>query len=219
MTAVTSKLRSFQLFVRKVAALALPYFRSEEKWKARALLAAIVVLNLFVIPVFAKVFAGFKTELPLITRGLLGFSAWMIAWWPGRIRPAVTSEVASTLDVFPTLLALSGVTVPQGLILDGRDASSILFQTARRPDAPFLFFRGEELMAIRFNDWKLHFQTQVGYGGPPRERHDPPLLFDLGRDPGERRNVAAAFPDRVAELRSLAEATRSRVTPAPSQLR
>ncbi|WP_286742607.1 ABC transporter ATP-binding protein/permease [Aquabacterium sp. UBA2148] len=46
MTAPTSKLRSFQLFVRKVAALALPYFRSEEKWKARALLAAIVVLNL-----------------------------------------------------------------------------------------------------------------------------------------------------------------------------
>lgn len=46
---------------------------------------AIVVLNLFVIPVFAKVFAGFKTELPLITRGLLGFSAWMIAWWPALI--------------------------------------------------------------------------------------------------------------------------------------
>ena len=46
MTAPTSKLRSFQLFVRKVATLALPYFRSEEKWKARALLTAIVVLNL-----------------------------------------------------------------------------------------------------------------------------------------------------------------------------
>ncbi len=43
---------------------------------------AIVILNIFVIPVFAKVFAGFRAELPLITRGLLGFSAWMIAWWP-----------------------------------------------------------------------------------------------------------------------------------------
>ena len=50
-----------------------------------AMAIAIVVLNLFVIPVFAKVFAGFKTELPLITRGLLGFSAWMIAWWPALI--------------------------------------------------------------------------------------------------------------------------------------
>lgn len=47
-----------------------------------AMAVAIVILNLFVIPVFAKVFAGFNAELPLITRGLLGFSAWMVKWWP-----------------------------------------------------------------------------------------------------------------------------------------
>jgi len=35
--------------------------------------------------VFAKVFAGFHAELPLITRGLLAFSAWMIAWWPALL--------------------------------------------------------------------------------------------------------------------------------------
>ena len=43
---------------------------------------AVVILNIFVIPVFAKVFAGFNAELPIITRGLLGFSSWMLAWWP-----------------------------------------------------------------------------------------------------------------------------------------
>jgi MSHA biogenesis protein MshG len=43
---------------------------------------ALVILNIFVIPVFAKVFAGFNAELPLITRGLLGFSGWMVDWWP-----------------------------------------------------------------------------------------------------------------------------------------
>ena len=47
-----------------------------------AMAVAIVILNIFVIPVFAKVFAGFNAELPLITRGLLGFSAWMLTWWP-----------------------------------------------------------------------------------------------------------------------------------------
>jgi MSHA biogenesis protein MshG len=47
-----------------------------------AMVLAVVILNIFVIPVFAKVFAGFHAELPLITRGLLGFSAWMLAWWP-----------------------------------------------------------------------------------------------------------------------------------------
>lgn len=47
-----------------------------------AMLIAVVILNIFVIPVFAKVFAGFNAELPLITRGLLGFSRWTLAWWP-----------------------------------------------------------------------------------------------------------------------------------------
>ena len=47
-----------------------------------AMAVAVVILNVFVIPVFAKVFAGFNTQLPLITRGLLAFSGWMIAWWP-----------------------------------------------------------------------------------------------------------------------------------------
>ncbi len=43
---------------------------------------ALVVVNLFVIPAFASVFAGLKAELPLLTRLLIGFSAWMVAWWP-----------------------------------------------------------------------------------------------------------------------------------------
>ena len=47
-----------------------------------AMAVAIVILNVFVIPVFAKVFAGFNAELPIITRGLLGFSSWTIKWWP-----------------------------------------------------------------------------------------------------------------------------------------
>ena len=40
------KLVSFRAFAARVVALAAPYFRSEEKWKARALLVSIVVLNL-----------------------------------------------------------------------------------------------------------------------------------------------------------------------------
>ena len=47
-----------------------------------ALAIAVVVLNVFVIPVFAKIFATFKAPLPLVTQGLLAFSGWMVAWWP-----------------------------------------------------------------------------------------------------------------------------------------
>ena len=46
MTRLPSKFKSFRQFAAKVGALAMPYFNSDQKWKARALLAAIVVLNL-----------------------------------------------------------------------------------------------------------------------------------------------------------------------------
>lgn len=43
---------------------------------------AIVVVNIFVIPAFAKVFQSFGAELPLMTRVLLAFSNFMVAAWP-----------------------------------------------------------------------------------------------------------------------------------------
>ena len=42
----------------------------------------ILILNMFVIPVFASVFAGFNAQLPLPTRILVGFSNWTVRWWP-----------------------------------------------------------------------------------------------------------------------------------------
>ena len=47
-----------------------------------AMAIAIIVVNLFVIPAFAKVFQSFGAELPLMTRILLGFSHFMLASWP-----------------------------------------------------------------------------------------------------------------------------------------
>ncbi|MBC3875280.1 type II secretion system F family protein [Undibacterium flavidum] len=42
---------------------------------------AIVVINIFVIPAFAKVFASFHAELPLMTRFLLGMSAFFVDYY------------------------------------------------------------------------------------------------------------------------------------------
>ncbi|MEO7160615.1 MAG: ABC transporter ATP-binding protein/permease, partial [Polaromonas sp.] len=43
---IAQKLRDFNHFRSRVWALSAPYFRSEDKWKARGLLLAIVLLNL-----------------------------------------------------------------------------------------------------------------------------------------------------------------------------
>jgi len=46
-----------------------------------AMAAAIVIVNLFVIPAFAKVYAGFKAELPFLTKLLINFSNLMVETW------------------------------------------------------------------------------------------------------------------------------------------
>ena len=46
-----------------------------------AMAIAIVIINLFVIPAFAKVYAGFHAELPTITKMLIGFSGFMVDYW------------------------------------------------------------------------------------------------------------------------------------------
>jgi MSHA biogenesis protein MshG len=43
---------------------------------------AIVIINIWVIPVFAKVFKGFNAKLPLMTQVLINFSDFMVTYWP-----------------------------------------------------------------------------------------------------------------------------------------
>jgi MSHA biogenesis protein MshG len=43
---------------------------------------ALVIINLFVIPAFAKVYKGMNAQLPAMTQLLLGFSEFMVATWP-----------------------------------------------------------------------------------------------------------------------------------------
>ncbi len=47
-----------------------------------AMVVAIAVVNIFVIPAFVKVFEGFHTELPLMTRILIGSSNFFVQFWP-----------------------------------------------------------------------------------------------------------------------------------------
>lgn len=68
----------FERFMREQVKSALRY----PMFVVIAMAAAIVVINLFVIPAFAKVFKGFGAELPLMTQFLIGFSDFMVANWP-----------------------------------------------------------------------------------------------------------------------------------------
>jgi MSHA biogenesis protein MshG len=68
----------FQEFMRRQVRAALRY----PTIVIMAMAVAIVIINLLVIPAFARVYAGFNAELPMLTRGLIAFSEFMQAtWW------------------------------------------------------------------------------------------------------------------------------------------
>ncbi len=80
----------FERFMREQVKSALRY----PMFVVLAMGVAIVVVNLFVIPAFAKVFEGFGAELPFMTRLLLGFSHFMVTWWPVLLGGLVAAIVA-----------------------------------------------------------------------------------------------------------------------------
>jgi MSHA biogenesis protein MshG len=46
---------------------------------------AVGIVNVFVIPTFAKAYAGFKAELPAITKGMIAFSNFTVNYWPALL--------------------------------------------------------------------------------------------------------------------------------------
>ena len=58
-----------------------------------AMIAAIAVVNIFVIPQFVKVFASLKSELPLMTRILIGTSEFTVNYWPVLLVAAIAGVV------------------------------------------------------------------------------------------------------------------------------
>jgi arylsulfatase A-like enzyme len=140
-----------------------------------------------------------------------------IALWPGRIKPAVTLELASTLDLLPTFLALAGIPVPKDRILDGYDITPVLMGTGPSPRNTMIYYNGAEIFAIRKGRYKMHLATSL-YSQRGMERHDPPLLFDLLADPSEQFDVAADHADVIADLRKELDAHKATVKPVPCQL-
>jgi len=71
----------FEKFMREQVKSAIRY----PSFVIATMAVAIVIINLFVIPAFAKVFKGFNAELPFMTQMLISFSNFTVAWWPALL--------------------------------------------------------------------------------------------------------------------------------------
>ena len=138
-----------------------------------------------------------------------------IFWWPGTIAPSVVQAIGSAMDLFTTSIILAGGTVPTDRPIDGVDIGPVLLGAGPTQRDTMAYYRMGELFAFRQGQYKVHFVTEGRYGLPPtRTEHDPPLLFDLSVDPGERYDVSAGQPDTVASLVAAAERYQANMTMA-----
>ena len=115
-----------------------------------------------------------------------------VFYWPGRIKPGTTQQVATILDLLPTLGSAAGVPVKTARSLDGVDLWPLLSSghTQLRRD---LFFvvqgdTGPKQHALRDGDYKLVRIDKTE------------SLYDIAKDPEEKNDLAAQFPERVKDL-------------------
>ena len=131
-----------------------------------------------------------------------------IVRWPSKIKAGtVSDEPLATIDIFPTLMALTGDANGGKLPLDGRNAVNFLLGREKSsPGNLYLFFDKEFLQTARFGKWKIHVarwnvqRYQAGANNQINQTLSTPELFDMSVDMGESYNQAARYPDVVADL-------------------
>jgi len=127
----------------------------------------------------------------------------MIAWWPKTIPGNLVNEnLTSTLDFLPTFTNLSGSKLPN-TELDGMDITKILKGEASAYQRSFIYYRRNQVYAVRHGKWKAHFITQTNYPAGPKNFHDPPLLYDLEADPSEKYDISENHPEVLEKIKTI----------------
>lgn len=106
-----------------------------------------------------------------------GYRVPMIARWPGKI-PAghVSHELAVMMDLFATVLHVTGTKLPDDRVLDGRNILPLLTSAAKSPHEFVFGHQGPKLHTIRDARWKLHVlpaRTMAIKPGPDGKWLDP----------------------------------------------
>lgn len=137
--------------------------------------------------------------------------------WPARVTtPIRTSVPAAHVDMYPTILDITGVTMPQQPVLDGISLVPLLDGklTTRSKPLGFLLWNGkqkqEKFADIDFvNDTqgvlidgqhKLIVPPQRDGGGPKKEQ--TVRLHNILADPAEKTNLATEQPELVQRMRA-----------------
>lgn len=145
-----------------------------------------------------------------------------IVRWPNVVpEGTICNNIASTIDILPTISAITGADLP-GHKIDGVNILPLLKgeENANPRDHLYYYYGRNNLEAVRKDNWKLVFPHKHrsyrnnlpgndGFPGPTTQvEFDSIALFDLRRDPGEDYDVKELYPEVVEDLKQLAENAR-----------
>ena len=140
--------------------------------------------------------------------------------WPGRIPTgSECNKIAATIDILPTLSAITGTALPEKKI-DGINILSLLEgHPGANPRDHYFYYYGGELQAVRQGKWKLHFPHKYrsysgvepgndGFPGPYATGEAGLELYDIENDISETKDISAQHPEVVQHLQALAQTKR-----------
>lgn len=114
-----------------------------------------------------------------------------LANWPGHIKPQTVNGLIHVVDLYPTLAALAGASTAKCKPLDGLNVWDTMAQNKPSPRSEIVYNIEPFRAAVRVGEWKLIWRTLL-----PSSLN----LYNLTQDPSEEKDLAAAYPDKVAAL-------------------
>ena len=135
--------------------------------------------------------------------------------WPARIKPGVSEDLVSTIDIPATITAAAGATPPKDSLPDSYNLLPALLGAKDAPKRESLILQcGSGHLSVRSGPWKYIPDLDLAEGWKSKKK-DPkraavPGLFDLSKDPGETNNLAEENPtaaQRLADLIAKAKTT------------
>lgn len=124
--------------------------------------------------------------------------------WPGTVKPDTRSNAMfSTMDFLPTFASILGKKLPSDRPIDGVDQTKVLTGESKNGARDSLLsFVGGDLVAARYQQWRIYFKHEVLTGTGPQQlggaytglvNMSYPTVYNIEMDPHEDLNLGGNF--------------------------